>query len=69
MDKIRCGNCGKALETSMEVEYSSECNEYFCNPDCAKEYYFERMGSCCVDFENLPEDDVLIKNGKLYKNN
>jgi adenine-specific DNA-methyltransferase len=33
MENLRCGNCGKALTADMEVEYSSQCCEYFCSAD------------------------------------
>lgn len=68
MEVIQCRDCKKELNESMEVEYSEEINEFFCNPDCATNYYFDHMRSIPVVEEDKREElKVKIVNGKLYK--
>lgn len=54
-DIVVCKRCKKEITTDMEVEYSRECCEIFCSPDCAIDYYFDYMGSTPLDFDNLPK--------------
>ena len=58
MDKICCNTCQKVLNTSMEIEYSREVNEFFCSPDCARDRYFDIMQSLSVDLK----DKIFLKN-------
>lgn len=66
MKELKCGNCKKILTNDMEIEYSEECCEYFCNPDCATNFYYDYMRSKPIDIENL-ENGIIVDNGKLYK--
>lgn len=68
MEILCCNQCGKELDTSMEVEYSRDINELFCSPDCATDRYFDVMQSISVDFtdsEFLMNENFRIINGKL----
>ena len=65
METVKCKWCKKEITEDMEIEYSTECTEYFCSPNCAMEYYFERMGSSPIDKGNL-NNDVEFIDGKLY---
>jgi hypothetical protein len=52
----------------MEVEYSNWINEFFCDPDCALNHYFDYMDSGpVIDDERRKELKVKIINGKLHK--
>lgn len=44
-----CKNCDVELTDKMELEYSQTASEIFCSPDCAKNFYFEYMGSSPID--------------------
>lgn len=68
MEVIKCKNCLKELTENMEVEYSDEINEFFCDPACAQDYYFDVMRSGpVIDNEKRVELKVKIINGKLHK--
>lgn len=67
MELIKCGSCDKPITNKTEVEYSLEINEFYCNPDCAKDKYFDYMQSRPIDFENDNDDDFIITKGKLYE--
>lgn len=62
---MTCGDCGNELTNSTEVEYSQFLTEYFCNPNCAQNRYFEYMGSSPVDFTNL-DDGIVVSNGRMF---
>jgi hypothetical protein len=57
MDIIKCGHCGKKLNKRTEIEYSSWVNAFFCDPDCAKSFYFEFMHSAPLD---ISEDHISV---------
>ncbi|QHE63982.1 hypothetical protein FHE72_23615 (plasmid) [Rossellomorea vietnamensis] len=68
MEPVKCGNCDKELNVSMEIEYSRTINEFFCNPNCAKDRYFSYMDSSVFDKDDetlLQEEDLKIIDGKL----
>jgi hypothetical protein len=70
LESLKCGNCDKELNVSMEVEYSREINEFFCTPDCAKEKYFTYMDSSVFDKEDrklIEEENLKIIDGKLFQ--
>lgn len=67
MDKICCNTCWKELNTSMEIEYSREVNEFFCSPDCARDRYFDLMQSVNVDLKD--KDFLENENVKVIKGN
>ena len=70
MEPMRCKSCGKELTDKTEIEYSEWLGEYFCNPDCAKNHYFDYMGSRPVDLsdkEFLRDEGIKIVKGRLYK--
>lgn len=68
MEVINCGSCKEPLTNKTEVEYSQEINEYFCNPDCATNRYFEYMQSRPIDFTSDDDTkDFVIKRGKLFE--
>lgn len=69
MDAVRCGNCGKEITSDMEVEFSEYLTEFFCNPDCAKQEYFEQMQSSPFEMSegNVRRKNLAIENGKLYR--
>jgi hypothetical protein len=68
MEVITCKCCNKELNESMEVEYSNWINEFFCDPDCALNHYFDYMDSGpVIDDERRKELKVKIINGKLHK--
>lgn len=71
MEVVRCSSCDKELDLKMEIEYSREVNEFYCNADCATNRYFEYMQSMVFDKEDkdfLNEEEVKIVKGKLYHN-
>ncbi|RPF43368.1 hypothetical protein EDD70_2332 [Hydrogenoanaerobacterium saccharovorans] len=55
---VTCKTCKQALTDKMELEYSQEATELFCSPNCAMDFYFNRMESKPVTFEEALE---LIK--------
>lgn len=65
MEQILCGHCQKPISNKTEVEYSEEINEYFCDPDCARDRYFDYMQSRPIDFSL--DDGFVIKRGKLFE--
>lgn len=66
MEIIKCGSCNTAITNKTEVEYSLEIHEFFCNPDCARNRYFDYMQSRPVDFLDNNTDFVIIK-GELFE--
>lgn len=69
MEVLKCKSCQKELTADMEIEYSQTLTEYFCNPDCAQDHYFDYMMSSPVDLtdkDDLKDRDIVIKDGKLY---
>ena len=70
MEIMKCTNCDKELTEDMEIEYSEEITSYFCNPDCATNYYYDYMRSTPFDvkdrYSELKDRNIKIKNGKLY---
>lgn len=66
-DVIRCRNCDKGITDKTEVEYSEELTSFFCNPNCATNYYYEYMRS--VPLEGMLEfrSDIYFKDGRLYR--
>jgi hypothetical protein len=69
LEALKCGNCEKELNLGMEIEYSREINEFFCNPDCAKDRYFDYMGSTVLDVEDssiMKGEGIKAINGKLF---
>jgi len=70
MESLKCESCSSELTADMEIEYSNQCNAFFCKPSCATNYYFEYMGSTTVDLtdgDGLIEQGIEIVNGKLVK--
>lgn len=70
MNVLKCRTCQKELTNTMEIEFCGHTNDYFCNPDCASTFYFDYMKSNPIDLtdrEDLENDGVLIKRGKLYQ--
>ena len=68
MDTLKCSVCEKELKSSMEIEYSSWINEFFCSPKCATDRYFNYMESLPVDFDNeLPEGVIVNDAGVLVR--
>lgn len=67
MEPLKCGSCKKELNGKAEIEYSSWLTEYYCDPNCATERYFEYMGSRVLDAEGFDQDKVFFMNGKLYQ--
>ncbi len=55
---VKCKTCKIACTDEMELEYSAETGDIFCCPDCAMDFYFNRMESKPVTFEEALE---LIK--------
>lgn len=68
MQAIECKQCSRELTNDNEVEYSHWLTEFFCDPDCAKQHYFEAMQSTVLEFNeyDLNEVDAIMKDGKLY---
>lgn len=69
-ESLKCESCNTELTANMEIEYSNQCNAFFCNPSCATNYYFEYMGSTTVDLtdgDGLIEQGIEIVDGKLVK--
>lgn len=64
---VRCSNptCNKILTDKSEIEYSQELGLYFCNYDCAVDYYVDYMRS--VPLDNIIDDkeDVHFVKGVL----
>lgn len=71
LEVLKCSTCDKELKSDMEIEHCRETgSDYFCNPDCAAAFYFEYMQSQNVDLtdkDDLKENGIRIKNGKLYR--
>lgn len=68
MEAIICGSCKKPITNKTEMEYSDEINEYFCNPDCATNKYFDYMRSRPIDFSiDDGTEEFVIKKGKLFE--
>lgn len=67
-DLIYCGNCGKALTNTMEIEYSGELNEFYCCPDCATNRYFDYMESKPIEQDKYKEYNIIVLNdGNLFR--
>lgn len=66
---VKCGACEKDITNKTEVEYSGFLTEYFCNPDCATDRYFDYMQSTPFQFEKdkMRERKLTLKNDKLYE--
>lgn len=66
---VKCGTCGREITADMEVEYSDYLTEFFCNPDCAKQEYFEQMMSSPFEMteNNVKKRNLAIVDGKLYR--
>lgn len=69
MELIKCKRCNKPITNKTEVEYSQELTSYFCNFNCATDYYFDYMRSIPFQFEKeeMEEKRLVLKNGKLYE--
>ncbi len=69
MHEVICGYCKKPITDETEVEYSEYLTEFFCNPDCAKNEYFEQMQSSPFEFSeaNVSRKNLAIENGKLFR--
>lgn len=70
LETVKCGSCEKEIDVSMEIEYSREINEFFCNPDCATNRYFDYMQSMIFDRTDkdfLKSENVKIVKSKLIK--
>lgn len=67
-DLIYCGNCGKSLIKTMEIEYCEELNEFYCHPDCATNRYFDYMGSRPLEENRYDEHNIIVlEDGRLFK--
>lgn len=62
---VKCSNCKKELNTSMELEYSQEINSLCCCPDCATNIYYDYMMSKPVDEDDLIGLGYKIKRRKI----
>lgn len=70
MEKIKCYSCNKPITNKTQIEYSNWLQEYFCDPDCAANTYFNYMESSplALDLKDeLKERGIKIVNGKLYR--
>lgn len=64
---MKC-QCGKIITAKCEIEYSQEICEFFCSPDCAKDRYFDYMGSVPAsykEFKNKELDFIKFAKKKL----
>lgn len=66
-DKVICTQCHKDLIKTMEIEYSEYLSAYFCDPDCARDHYFEYMQSGPLDIENMRNGTLFEKNVLMQK--
>jgi len=69
---LTCKNCGVELNDKMELEYSQTATELFCSPDCAKDFYFEYMGSSPIDLtdaHDLKDKGIKVVRGKIVSIN
>ncbi|GFN32515.1 hypothetical protein PCURB6_27750 [Paenibacillus curdlanolyticus] len=65
---LTCKTCEVELTDKMELEYSQFVTEIFCSPDCAKQYYFEYMGSSPIDLTDkheLKDKGIRVVKGKI----
>jgi len=71
IEKLKCYSCNKELTNETQIEYSNWLKEYFCNPDCAADSYFNYMESypfnLDINKDELKERGIKLVNGKLYK--
>lgn len=65
-EPVLCGSCQSPIKVITEVEYSDYLGEFFCNPDCATDRYFDIMRSTPLDLENLPDNSVKVVRKSLY---
>ena len=50
---MKCANCGKELKRGMEIEYSNDLCEYYCEPDCATTRYYDAMRSTPISYGDM----------------
>jgi hypothetical protein len=48
---LKCGSCQREITNKTEVEYSEHLSEFYCNPDCATDRYFDYLQSEPFHFE------------------
>ncbi len=70
MQNLCCGSCKNELNEDMEIEHSQFLSEYFCNPSCAQNRYFDYVQSNPIDLtdkDDIEKRGLKIINGKLTK--
>lgn len=71
MEALKCYSCNKELTNKTQIEYSNWLKEYFCDPDCAVNSYFNYMESTPLDLDlsrdELKERGIKLERGKLYR--